>query len=302
MAYITDIRTLNAERIALLIDCCIQAYKAFDTTQASTCRHSAVSSPQGYELLDSWSGVDSIFGGDKTVESYGLVFRSTSAPWRYIFAFRGTDSALDMLDDCGANPQAFVPFAPTAKVPGEVRVETGFNDIYRSAAANAAPMQQQLFELIDRYQASSRPIDELLVTGHSLGAALSLLFTLDLSLSNTGLAAENINFASPRVGNEAFVDLIEQRVAQPVLRVQNIHDAVPHLPPEELGFRHTPAVYRIAFRSNDLLGKRDVLASHSSINYRAVLQCALQSPGGICSEPHLSIAEGIAPICSEPPQ
>ena len=83
-----------------MIDCCIQAYNAFDTTRASECRRSAVTAPRGYELLTSWSGVDSVFDRDQTVESYGLVFRSNTAPWRYIFAFRGTDSALDVLDDC----------------------------------------------------------------------------------------------------------------------------------------------------------------------------------------------------------
>ncbi|MEW8364675.1 MAG: hypothetical protein AB2700_00445, partial [Candidatus Thiodiazotropha taylori] len=105
MASENDIRKLNAERIELLIECSIQAYNALSETQIAQCAVDKVIAPAGFELIDSWSGVDSLFGREKTVETYGVVFRSRSAPWRYVFAFRGTDSALDMLDDCGVEPQ-----------------------------------------------------------------------------------------------------------------------------------------------------------------------------------------------------
>ncbi|MEW8627970.1 MAG: hypothetical protein AB2551_19640, partial [Candidatus Thiodiazotropha sp.] len=152
MASENDIRRLNAERIELLIECSIQAYNALSESQASQCAVDKVTAPSGFELIDSWSGVDLLFGRDKTVESYGVVFRSISAPWQYVFAFRGTDSPLDILDDCGVEPQPFIPFESHVKVPDRVRVESGFNDIYRSGNGAVASMQDQLFALIDKYR------------------------------------------------------------------------------------------------------------------------------------------------------
>ncbi|MCU7843244.1 MAG: lipase family protein [Candidatus Thiodiazotropha sp. (ex Monitilora ramsayi)] len=296
----TDIREVDADRIGLLIDCCIQAYNAFDVENVSQCARTNVVAPEGFELLDCWSGVDAVFGRDKTLETYGLVYRSTTAPWRYIFAFRGTDSALDMLDDCGVEPQAFLPFDSEIGVPAGVRVESGFNDIYQKGDRTVASMQRQLFTLIDKYQASLKPISEIYVTGHSLGAALSQLFTLDLALSRPTISAKNVNFASPRVGNGAFVSFFEECSLHPTLRVQNIYDAVPHLPPAELGFEHMPSVYLIAFHSTGMLGKEDLKASHSSLNYKAVINCAAENDEGICLAGCL-LVEGKASICSERP-
>ncbi len=301
MACVTDIRQIDADRIELLIECCIQAYNAFSKKTAAVCDRSRVMAPQGYELLDAWTGVDSVFGLDKTIETYGLVFRSTAAPWRYVFAFRGTDSALEMLDDCGVEPQPFVAFDRGIGVPASVRVESGFNDIYKAASGPHASMQQQLFALVDKYQATDKPIDELIVTGHSLGAALSQLFTLDLGLSRPSITAANINFASPRVGNKAFVRYFEQQASCSTLRVQNAYDAVPHLPPAELGFQHTPCVYLVAFYSTNLLGKIDLLANHSSINYQAVIACAGNNGTGVCSTKHLQVSAGKAPLRSQRP-
>ncbi|MCU7846413.1 MAG: lipase family protein [Candidatus Thiodiazotropha sp. (ex Lucinoma kastoroae)] len=300
MVCVTDIRKVNASLVGLLIDCCIQAYNAFIGNDVSQCVRTRVTPPEGFELLDCWSGVDAVFGRDKTVEIYGLVFRSTTVPWRYIFAFRGTDSALDMLDDCAVEPQKFVPFNSDIGVPADVWVESGFNDIYKSGDGTVAPMQRQLFALIDKYQASTKSISEIYITGHSLGAALSQLFTLDLALSRPTIPTANINFASPRVGNGAFVSFFEENSPYPILRVQNTYDAVPHLPPTELGFEHMPSVYLIAFYSTDMLGKIDLKASHSSINYKAVIKCAGESDEGVCSAKRL-LVEGKEPISSERP-
>lgn len=276
MAGITDLGEVEPYLIECLLDCSIQAYHAFTGEARAVCQHDRVVPPAGYELLDSWTGVDAVFGRDKTVETYGLLFRSMGPPWAYVFAFRGTDSLLDMLDDLGVASRTLAPFEPKLDVPSGVTVEAGFHDIYRMGDRATASMQQQLFELLDRYQASERPIHRLYVTGHSLGAALSQLFTLDLNLSRPDIPVSNINFASPRVGNQAFVDLYGQQAKGTTLRVRNTHDLVPDVPPEHLGFRHVPAVYRVSFYSRGLLGRLNLLSCHSSVNYQAAVAWALQ--------------------------
>ncbi|MCG8487105.1 MAG: lipase family protein [Chromatiales bacterium] len=301
MASENDIRRLNAERIELLIECSIQAYNALSGSQVSQCAVDKVTAPSGFELIDSWSGVDLLFGRDKTVESYGVVFRSISAPWQYVFAFRGTDSPLDILDDCGVEPQPFIPFESHVKVPDRVRVESGFNDIYRSGNGAVASMQDQLFALIDKYRHASKPLSEIYITGHSLGGALCQLFSLDLALCRPEIHGENINFASPRVGNGAFVDFYTAQTHHPTLRVVNVHDAVPHLPPTELGFKHPPSVYLVAFYATDVLGKMDLEVAHSSDNYQAVIRCASNSGVGGCRNKRLQVTENLS-ICSELPE
>jgi hypothetical protein len=296
-----DIRKLNAERIELLIECSIQAYNALSKGNVSQCATDQVTAPSGFQLIDSWSGVDSLFGHDKTVETYGVVFRSTAAPWRYVFAFRGTDSTLDILDDCGVDPQAFAPFSSNCQVPDQVRVESGFYDIYRYADGAVASMQEQLFALVDRYMNSAKPIDKIYITGHSLGGALCQLFTLDLALSRPEISGENINFASPRVGNQAFVDFYCAQTHHSTLRVVNVHDAVPHLPPTKLGFRHHPSAYLVAFHARDMFGELDLKVAHSSDNYQLVIQCASNSGVGCCSNKKLQAAEDLS-ICSEVPE
>jgi hypothetical protein len=176
MQPVTDIRQLDAERITLLIHCSLQAYQAFSAEPGSDCERAQVTAPHGFELLDCWSGVDTLFGRDKKRETYGLVFRSESPPWHYIFAFRGTGSLFDIIDDLRTELEAFIPFDESLELP-KIRVEAGFYGIYRTAYTPVASMQQQVFALIDRYQVSSKPIEELSITGHSLGAALSQLFS-----------------------------------------------------------------------------------------------------------------------------
>ncbi|MCP4410484.1 MAG: lipase family protein [Gammaproteobacteria bacterium] len=182
-----------------------------------------------------------------------------------------------------------------------MRVESGFSDIYRNGDGTVASMQRQLFALIDKYQASIRLISEIYITGHSLGAALSQLFSLDVTLSRPTIPTTNIDFASPRVGNGAFVSFYEKSSPHTTLRVQNTYDAVPRVPTTELGFEHTTSVYLIAFHSTGKLGKLDFKASHSSINYQTVIRCAAKNDEGVCNTKRLLGADGENSIRSERP-
>ena len=72
--------------------------------------------------------------------------------------------------------------ANVPSVPADVRVEAGFWDVYTTGDGATPSMQRQVSALLDRYAASDHPIFELWITGHSLGAALSTLFALDVAL------------------------------------------------------------------------------------------------------------------------
>lgn len=83
------------------------------------------------------------------------------------------------------------------------------------------------------------------VTGHSLGAALAQLASMDLY--KAGLTPSVYNYGQPRTGDEAY-----SKFATPLLplwRVTHNRDTVPHLPLEEkMSFYH---VCREEFEDED---------------------------------------------------
>jgi triacylglycerol lipase len=253
--------------------------------------------PPGYDFIDYWTGVDTVFNVYNQVECFGVVFRSQSAPYSYIFSFRGTYSMLDAIDDLEFwLEDKFVPFRTPAPSPS-AGVASGFWSIYSTSLQGTPSMQAQLFALLDKYYGSSEPIHRLFITGHSLGAALGELFTLDLALSPYHeIAYSNYNYACPRVGNGEFAQLYEsqppeQNPATRTLRIQNTYDIVPCSPPELADYQHVGDVYLVAFYNKDA-GWLDPLAKfydHQALNYQAVLACAFRSPGGVCINDNLDV-------------
>jgi hypothetical protein len=76
------------------------------------------------------------------------------------------------------------------------------------------------------------------VVGHSLGAAISLLDGLYLSLNlPTSVAMKFVGYGMPRVGNQAFASLLDSsRVS--ITHINNKLDPVPILPGMFLNFHH----------------------------------------------------------------
>eukprot|EP01034_Spumella_vulgaris_P021439 gene21439-27470_t len=75
------------------------------------------------------------------------------------------------------------------------------------------------------------PSYTVVVTGHSLGAALSTLTALDFMDAGIG-PIRLFNFGSPRVGNTAFANYASAKIED---RNRNTHykDMVPHVPMHE---------------------------------------------------------------------
>lgn len=73
-----------------------------------------------------------------------------------------------------------------------------------------------------------------------LGGALALLDAVYLPLHlPSEITVEAMTFGMPRVGNQAFADLVDSRLPGKVNRVTSRSDPVPILPGRFLGFRHT---------------------------------------------------------------
>ena len=126
-----------------------------------------------------------------------------------VVAFRGTDKddPTDLLDDVDA---------PLVDWQGTSKVFDGWRDA--------------LGEVQDRLLPAILPINyKLLITGHSLGAAMATL----LASLQTPTALYTIG--SPRVGDAAFVASL---AAVPSNRYMDCCDVVTELPPEDFGYTH----------------------------------------------------------------
>lgn len=99
---------------------------------------------------------------------------------------------------------------------------------------------------------ASYPHLPVTVTGHSLGAALSALCTMDMVQSkivpggmpliyNIVLTSLDkitmVNLGEPRVGNQLFAEYFDKNVGTSY-RMVNMRDLVPHLPPVWFGYYH----------------------------------------------------------------
>jgi len=171
------------------------------------------------------------------------VYRSLEEK-RIVISFRGTCELLDLLTDASITQEAWV-LGEDVEDDNIMKVHIGFRKSLES-------ISRRLKELILAAVAPGDDISsyDLIVTGHSLGAALATLFTADvgeygidagrglpqlapsepwfLQLTSTFTKGKSnvdnnappprpktlrmYNFGSPRVGNDAFVDKFESLV------------------------------------------------------------------------------------------
>ncbi len=204
-----------------------------------------------------------------------------------IIAIRGTEGAVEWLDDAAAIP---VPFR---QVPSARRVAQGFDKIYDTLkvvkrrlpkdpppAAGAEPetfsgsFAEQLAISREAVRGSGppstagrvRPQRSAIVAGHSLGAALTTLFVMENDSKGKFDITTLCTFASPRVGSMEFVHLFNQLsiVSWPIV---NTRDVVPKLPPHIpilLDYGHVHDEY--AFNSSGF-AKNNLLCWHTMETY-----------------------------------
>lgn len=230
--------------------------------------------PDGWALAGRWTGWDPTpLGGSE--EAYGLALRRVDAPSELIFAFRGTASLDDALDDADFPLVEFE--ASQGGTPTGARVASGFYGIYHDIGHGMAQsMREQLQQLLQQLAPT-----RIWVTGHSLGGALAQLFAFDLSYGPHAAAFDTlIVLASPRVGDHTWRDTYHTRIpAARSLRIYNQHDIVPQLPPKDLGFHDVGLGFPTAFQRH-LLPDLYPVARHSLLNLTYVLREAFTADPG----------------------
>jgi hypothetical protein len=146
---------------------------------------------------------------------FGLMGNNPATKTAFV-AFRGTQTFEDWVADFDAL------FEPYRYVPNGGQVHMGFQSIYGALHDSVAA----------GIGAAIAGCDDLLVTGHSLGGALSVVAAPDLAKNLTpSLVPELITFAGPAAGLADFAHFFDLAIPS-CYRVVNFWDVVPRLPPQ----------------------------------------------------------------------
>lgn len=250
----------------------VAAYSDYDGTKYSP--------PHNYEFFARFTGWDDWVGEYGAEERFGLIFKYCGPPPttdHFIVAFRGTDTYSDMFEDAFWGSATFQPYRNSVS-PTPDDVSSGFNGIYAGKGGSmSASMQQQIFSLLPEQP------PYVLITGHSLGGALSQLFTLDMRVSFPDVKIRTINFASPRVGGQDWQGACDSAGAtSKITRVINYYDYVPDFPQAIFdifdNFVSIGAEFQTAFYGQDWF-PLDELPRHRILNLQQVLNnCVWLNP------------------------
>jgi lipase (class 3) len=240
-----------AVNCAKLID---EAYWMFEHDTSGTAQP-APRSPfpvKGYKFV-TWVQMKDfiLFNPNPPYVFYGMIAQNTSEPNKFVLAIRGTDSLAEILDDLTAwelvdwenfgqvgfcfseiyKTLRIVPPIPTPAVPPM--------EIPRGTFAH------QVAAVVKHTAAAQGVVERdvsVVVTGHSLGAALGTLYVAQNIHAKLLTNPLHCTFGSPQVGDSKFVRNFN-RLRMRSWRIVNEYDIIPMLPPEILGFRHVKGLH-----------------------------------------------------------
>ncbi|KAG6809566.1 hypothetical protein H0H92_015749 [Tricholoma furcatifolium] len=148
-----------------------------------------------------------------------------------VVAHQGTDPSnfLSDLNDVEV-PLVALNSSRFPGVDASVQVHDGFQQTFeRTADEVLAGVQAGL---------SSKGASKVLVTGHSLGAAIAMMDAMMLHQDlDPSVQLTTTVFGLPRGGNPAWADLVDATLGSTMGYMTNQNDPVPTLPPQLLGYR-----------------------------------------------------------------
>lgn len=150
---------------------------------------------------------------------------------RVAIIFRGTQTHAEWDLDADVSQEKII-LEPSGDL---VKIHKGFWEILNNPAEKGFPsLLDQLNELLPTFLSSDLP-NELHIGGHSMGAAIALLVTLDSILRYPGVVINSYITGCPRVGDPAFANAINDLAKNPdynfsIWRIANTEDVITTLP------------------------------------------------------------------------
>ncbi|XP_031377601.1 phospholipase A1-Ibeta2, chloroplastic [Punica granatum] len=158
-----------------------------------------------------------------------------------VIALRGTATCLEWAENMRAQLVQIPGIddennLKTSDNRSQPKVECGFLSLHKTQGTNVPSLAESVIEevrrLVEMYKGESLSIT---VTGHSLGAALSVLVADDLSVRIPDAPPIAVfSFGGPRVGNRDFADRVTARNVK-VMRIVNDQDLITRVPGVFLG-------------------------------------------------------------------
>lgn len=101
------------------------------------------------------------------------------------------------------------------------------------------PICKNIFDYISNH---IDEIDDYIVCGHSLGAAVATLCAFHIEKVFPGRVKCLYSFASPMIGNQNFANVFNPLLEEKTFRIANVNDSVPYLPGSTPGKSETNLV------------------------------------------------------------
>ena len=285
------------------------AYTMYRNQNPDPLRPEPAGIPDGYEL-GAWIHMSDFILNDEIPKFYGIVAFNQANPDSRIIAIRGTEGAVEWIDDAAAIP---VPFR---QVPSAGRVAQGFDKIYSTLKVVKRPLPgiaahaevavpetvpetysgsfaDQLEQLAisreaergiarPRAEGATRPQRPTVVAGHSLGSSLATLFVMENASKGKFDITMLCTFASPRTGDTEFVHTFNQLPIDS-WRIVNSPDVVPKLPfsiPIVLDYGHVDAA---SFFDSSAFAKKERTCLARTRNLSSLAGQYLPAAAGVCS-------------------
>ncbi|KAK9835462.1 hypothetical protein WJX74_000569 [Apatococcus lobatus] len=148
-----------------------------------------------------------------------------------LISWRGTVSTRDWLEDAQLFQEDYnfpAQYDLKSTFPN-VRVHHGFQGQLKDVTYEAASDATNITKMLNTMIGNDTPI-RVVVTGHSLGAAVSSVNAFAAAITWPTADIHNTNIGSPLAGNQDWVDAFRVLVGR-AYRGVNAHDQVPALPP-----------------------------------------------------------------------
>jgi len=144
-----------------------------------------------------------------------------------IVAFKGSSEIHDWINNFHMkNPLKFTNRCGSETYNHTGYIHRGHCEYYLENLENFG-LKRELLDVMETY-----PDHEIIITGHSMGGSLALLFNADI-YDTMGVKAQVYTFGGPRVGDWDFAqDIVKNKKAKSIYRIVSGMDVVPHLPPK----------------------------------------------------------------------
>jgi hypothetical protein len=165
--------------------------------------------------------VDTILYDPKTdLQGYTGILKSTKTIY---VVFRGSSSKLNWMADFEVTKREYDTYPEC-----DCKVHHGFYDATENLKDHVI---KSVREIKDKTGYS-----KVIVTGHSLGAAIAQLIGMELSAID--IKNDIYNFGQPRVGDDKYASFVNI-ISDELVRFTHDKDMVPHVPPREMGYLHS---------------------------------------------------------------